>query len=385
MNPHPNGQPAQDTAFQTIAQGAEIGQLNKEIVAAVQLHNDKPTPTSRQTIERLIARIKDLAPWEKLTTWQPTPDDLAALDNTEIAHRLQTLLQQTRQLDVMKQHETAPPPVPWLVKKWMPDATLTVLTGAGEAGKSRISLQLAVAVAIGAHQFILPSTKKPPLTKTAPQLTEGTQGPVIFAAWETRRTAFANRLIGACGNQTATVEACNDKIHYVNMRRDGGIWGASPGVHTSTAGEILPGGRLLFDYAAEQEARLLILDPLAAAFIANENDRALVRSFLSALDQWADDHSCAVLIISHPPKSDSNQSGSTDWRNGVQAVWTLKAGDDDTRTLAVDKLNEGPKPDSVTVAYEDSRFVAVNSTGETNDSAQTTTASQKGAHLDSNV
>ena len=58
------------------------------------------------------------------------------------------------------------------------------------------------------------------------------------------------------------------------------------------------------------QTRLLIIDPLAAAFVQNENDRALVRAFLSALDQWAEDHSCAVLIISHPPKGDSAQSGS---------------------------------------------------------------------------
>ena len=41
--------------------------------------------------------------------------------------------------NVLTEHSSNPPPVSWLVKGWMPDATLSVLTGAGGAGKSRIA------------------------------------------------------------------------------------------------------------------------------------------------------------------------------------------------------------------------------------------------------
>lgn len=269
------------------------------------------------------------------------------------------------QLDAFSEHDPAPDEVSFLVKGWMPDATLSVLTGAGGAGKSRIALQLAVAIATGAERFIWPSATRRPVDCRAPELqTAGQPAPVVFAAWETRRLAFANRLAAICGQEG--VDRLTGRLHYVNMRPSGGLWGATPGAHTSTAGGWLPGGNALRAYAKRAGARLLIIDPLAAAFVANENDRALVRAFLSGLDQWAEDTGCAVLIISHPPKSGDPQSGSTDWRNGVQAVWELAPADKNetggARRLQVDKLNEGPIPAAARVDFEGGRFVEVNTT-----------------------
>ena len=272
------------------------------------------------------------------------------------------------QLDAFNEHDPNPLPVSFLVKGWMPDATLSVLTGAGGAGKSRIALQLAVAVATGAETFIWPTGKHPipPDKLHAPEVLTGCPAPVVFAAWETRHRAFENRLAAICGppgeERAHFMEQLTGVLNYVNMKPSGGLWGAAQGAHTSTAGAWLDGWTALSAYAERVKARLLIIDPLAAAFVANENDRALVRAFLSALDQWAEDNECAVLIISHPPKSDSPQSGSTDWRNGVQAVWELAAGKDDpagARVLKVDKLNEGPIPKPVSVDYETGRFVEV--------------------------
>jgi hypothetical protein len=277
--------------------------------------------------------------------------------------------------NVLTKHSPNPPPVSWLVKDWMPDATLSVLTGAGGAGKSRIALQIAVAVATGAERFIQTESGAAMLNGlNAPQLLAA--GPVVFAAWETRLLAWQNRLAAICGQgaeRAKRIRQLAGQLHYVNMRPEGGLWGAAQGAHTSTTGSWLDGGIALLDYAAAAQARLLIIDPLAAAFVQNENDRALVRAFLSALDQWAEDHNCAVLIISHPPKGDSAQSGSTDWRNGVQAVWTLetakvKDGDekgklvpapDGERILQVDKLNEGAPPDPVYLQFIEGRFAEV--------------------------
>ncbi|MXX26982.1 MAG: AAA family ATPase [Caldilineaceae bacterium SB0668_bin_21] len=276
--------------------------------------------------------------------------------------------------NVLTDHSPNPPPVSWLVKDWMPDATLSVLTGAGGAGKSRIALQLAVAVATGAERFIQTESGAVMLSgPKAPALLAA--GPVVFAAWETRLLAWQNRLAAVCGrgaDRAERVRQLTGQLHYVNMRPEGGLWGAAQGAHTSTTGYWLDGGDALLNYAAAARARLLIIDPLAAAFVQNENDRALVRAFLSALDQWAEDHNCAVLIISHPPKGDSAQSGSTDWRNGVQAVWTLETAavtDKETkktvsapsgeRILQVDKLNEGAPPNPVYLKFIEGRFAEV--------------------------
>ena len=117
----------------------------------------------------------------------------------------------------------------------------------------------------------------------------------------------------------------------------------------------------------------MIIDPLAGAFMQNENDRALVRAFLSALDQWCEDHNCATLIVSHPAKhGDDAQSGSTDWRNGVQAVWDMSAArvkqenksipaPNGERCLRLDKVNEASdRAPKIYLQWDSGRFVEVN-------------------------
>ncbi len=298
--------------------------------------------------------------------------------------------------NVLTKHVTNPPPVSWLVKGWMPDATLSVLTGAGGAGKSRIALQLAVAMATGADRFIPTENGAAMLSGLkAPELLAA--GPVVFAAWETRLLAWQNRLADVCGqgaDRAQRIRQLTGLLHYVNMRPVGGLWGAAQGAHTSTTGSWLEGGNALLDYAAAAQARLLIIDPLAAAFVQNENDRALVRAFLSALDQWAETCKCAVLIISHPPKSDSAQSGSTDWRNGVQAVWTLETtkvmdGDDKgklvpapggERILQVDKLNEDALPEPVYLKFIEGRFAEVEMPAKQTEAANNGKSTQTNAN-----
>lgn len=360
---------------------AQNGQL-----PPIQTENVQPRPGALELQRIITARGSGAA---------PSPDDVAALmalrpSTIAPAIDVVTLIEQLHSddasvrdqawevlaplltdpadhLDAISTHAVHPPPISWLVEGWMPDATLSVLTGAGGAGKSRIALQLAIAVSLGVEHFIMPAaiSGRSLGLQRAPRVVD--DGPVVFAAWETRRLAFANRLAAICGHDRERVDLIgrlDNRLHYVNMRPSGGMWGARSGAHTSTTGGWLPGGVALRSYAERAQARLLIIDPIAAAFVQNENDRALVRAFLSALDQWAEDVGCSVLIIAHPPKSDSALSGSTDWRNGVQAVWELAAADKNdphgARTLKVDKLNEGPIPASVRVDFEAGRFVEVN-------------------------
>ena len=274
--------------------------------------------------------------------------------------------------EMTSKHTPDPSHITWLVKGWMPDATLSVLTGAGGAGKSRIALQLAVAVATGQPRFLtVENTNRHPNSK-APDDYVTDSGPVVFAAWETRHIAFANRLAAICGPigsiRNEQIKLINDAktLHYTNMRPHGGLWGSPRGALSDTAGELLPGGKALLSAAARLKPRLLIIDPVAAAYAGNENDRTMVRAFLSHLDQWADDNICAVLLIAHPPKSAHAQSGSTDWRNGVQAVWDLTTdkNDEDKRILRMDKLNEGPIPDQFILTYQNGRFIGEADTQE---------------------
>ena len=396
MNERRNGRPqiaAETEQIQPDPIAAAYDKLNAALAAG------KDDPSARATLQAEMPTDSDAG------AATPTGADIAeGLRSENEAAReqakseIQKLLAPGPALaNVLTEHSPNPPPVSWLVKGWMPDATLSVLTGAGGAGKSRIALQLAVAVATGAKRFIqtesgaamLNGPKTPELLAT---------GPVVFAAWETRLLAWQNRLAAICGqgaDRAERIRQLSSQLHYVNMRPEGGLWGAERGEHTSTAGNWLHGGTALLNYAAAAQARLLVIDPLAAAFVQNENDRALVRAFLSALDQWAEDHNCAVLIISHPPKSESAQSGSTDWRNGVQAVWTLEtakikdknekgkliSAPNGERILQVDKLNEGPLPRPIYLDFVEGRFAEVEKPTNQNANAQDQKTHNEGSLL----
>ncbi|MDE0463734.1 MAG: AAA family ATPase [Caldilineaceae bacterium] len=384
MNERQNGRP-QIAAGTEHIQPDPVAAAYDKLKAALAAGKDDPAA-------RAILQAALPAPVDAAAPGPTGPDIAEGLRSDNDAARAQAK-SRIRQLlnpapalaNVLTAHSPNPPPVSWLVKDWMPDATLSVLSGAGGAGKSRIALQLAVAVATGAERFIQTGSGAAMLNGlNAPQLLAA--GPVVFAAWETRLLAWQNRLAAVCGqgaDRAERIRQLSGRLHYVNMRPEGGLWGAAQGAHTSTTGYWLDGGNALLDYTAAAHARLLIIDPLAAAFVQNENDRALVRAFLSALDQWAEDHSCAVLIISHPPKGDSAQSGSTDWRNGVQAVWTLETAaitDKETnktvpapggeRILQVDKLNEGAPPKPVYLKFGAGRFDEVAEPAGHNTNAQ---------------
>ena len=77
--------------------------------------------------------------------------------------------------------------------------------------------------------------------------------------------------------------------------------------------------------AQRNGTRLLIIDPLGAAFAGNENDRKEVRQFCVSWDGWGRQVGCAVLIIGHPPKtSGAAYSGSTEWHNAIRFRWNLE-------------------------------------------------------------
>jgi len=106
--------------------------------------------------------------------------------------------------------------------------------------------------------------------------------------------------------------------------------GADEGLHhNATEGGFSATGLALLQRAEQRadrkQARLLVIDPSAAAFSSSEIDRAQVRQFIGALDAWAMKHDCTVMIITHSPKATgAAYSGSTDWRNAPRFMLTLK-------------------------------------------------------------
>ena len=245
----------------------------------------------------------------------------------------------------------------WLVPRWLPRGRIGLFTGEGGKGKSRAALQLAVALAAGEARWIKAYSNKAERGATrllgVPIHAANRTGEpvnVAIATWEDESAEVARRVWdlgtagpwGDAGPDSTAAADLGKRLHVAELAGAGPLWAPRAGGsgHVSTMGALTGKGRWLRRFCEEREARLLIVDPLAAAFALNENDRGLVRGFMADWDRWGRDTDCAVLLIGHPPKGkDSDWSGSTDWQAASRVVWTL--GIEDTGTGEEILKNDG--------------------------------------------
>lgn len=232
-----------------------------------------------------------------------------------------------------------PRPREWLLPGWLPSGRIAMLTGTGGNGKSRLAIQLAGAIAAGDTTWL----------SGGPELATAAPATAILATWEDDKDEVARRLRAARGGDEAPGDVGNRFVR-VGMAGRGPIWEPNRGGsgHISTIASITPSGAWLRAYAARRKARLLILDPLAAAFASDENSRAHVRRFLADWDAWGQAAGCSVLLVSHPPKSDAKYAGSTDWQAGVRALLSLEyvetgTGDEDADNKGKRKPAPAPR------------------------------------------
>ena len=97
-------------------------------------------------------------------------------------------------------------------------------------------------------------------------------------------------------------DATGGRIKFVDMADNGPLWAPLRSGHVSSIASLTTAGEKLRKYAESVEARLLVIDPLAAAYAGDENVRGLVRAFLSSWDAWGRRTGCAVLFVGHTPK-----------------------------------------------------------------------------------
>ena len=162
---------------------------------------------------------------------------------------------------------------------------------------------------------------------------------VVIASWEDEPSELNRRVRGIQERlKWPQYQGLNKNLRAYRMAGEGPIWHME-NLAKVQQGALSPAGRRLLNRCRDEEARLLILDPLAAAYGGNENDRVQVRAFMSYLDRWAQDAECTVLLIAHPSKTsnkstnstgsddDYANSGSTDWHSAARSVWELKQAD----------------------------------------------------------
>lgn len=255
---------------------------------------------------------------EALTGAKDAPDPLAVL-----AERLAVRIPEAVDLPCGPDPPTARD---WLIEGWLPAGRIGLLSGEGSAGKSRLALQLACAIAAGGEDWLPASDGKAAIMGAA----DGEARPAVLAGWEDEPDELDRRwwwLQSDRGSalRWASADRIGGRLRRLDLRRLGSVWGPPAGQHVSTVGGLTDAGAAVRQHCEAVGARLLVLDPLAAAFAGNENDRGLVRAFMADWDGWASASGCAVLLIGHPPKSEAAYSGSTDWRNAARFLWELTA------------------------------------------------------------
>ena len=230
---------------------------------------------------------------------------------------LDARLRAAKPLEIASLVNPNPPGVDWLIDGWLLWGRVALLAGDGGLGKSRLALRLAAGIASAEPDWLSGITTAEGSRRRLLQIDAPAN--VVIATWEDDLDEFDRRL-AAIGKHDAT----GGRIKFVDMADHGPLWAPLRSGHVSSIASLTTAGEKLREYAESVDARLLVIDPLAAAYAGDENVRGLVRAFLSSWDAWGRRNGCAVLFVGHTPKSISSTSGSTDWRNAVRNLWSME-------------------------------------------------------------
>ena len=243
----------------------------------------------------------------------------------------------------------APPGREWLIDGCLSRGRIALLSGRGAVGKSKLGIQLCHAIAAGSAGQ--DGTRR--WFDGGPEVNIGEEH-VAFATWEDDADEIMRRMLDhpayAHGNAAAALNAdLADRLHVFDLAGQGPLWEQSDRGH----GRLTETGIALRLRCEAAGARLLVIDPLSAAYADSEISRGAVRAFIGSWDAWGREADCTVFIVGHPPKGnagdDARYSGSTDWRNGVRSFLFLERTDgmQDRATLVADKVSYAPKPKDI--------------------------------------
>lgn len=236
-----------------------------------------------------------------------------------------------------------PPPVPFVIPGWLPAGVVTLFAAHGGAGKSFIALYIAVCVATGRHPF-----------------EAGVRIPrrrVLFYSAEDGLPVLQGRLRRYLDYMAVSADDLDGWFSLLDATAsDNVLFRADKGSGATTtrydwlAGEVQAFG-----------AEVLIFDNASDAMDANENDRAAVRQFMSALRNVAP----TVLLLSHVdaassmarPREAKGYSGSTAWNNSARSRWFLTKDAGGSLVLQQPKVNYARAGAEVLLQWDDTHGV----------------------------
>ena len=231
------------------------------------------------------------------------------------------------------------PQTQWVVPYVIPLGAVTILSGEGGVGKSRLALQLAAAASLRTglwtHDWvpaINEDSESIPVQRTHRPFT------VLVVNAEDQLSDAARRIVQiregiaqARGDGKLPPErmgtelaAGMSRISYYQAR--GAIWGPAEGgsTHIETTAELTDVGRDVRAQCERVGVRMLILDPLANLYASSEITRSHVAAFMRSWNAWAQRTGLAVVLLAHPPKSGAAFSGSSSWPGASRSAIEFK-------------------------------------------------------------
>ena len=298
----------------------------------INFKNNKQLETLR--LETLNTDRETLIEALKLDLATPLPDKLN--DKAEVVRGRENTFKQIRsindelqtaeknakieavEMSTLTREEIEAYSTPWLIEDILPAERLTLFTGDGGIGKSFFALQYVAALTMGIHNHTFRSTDPNEIGKD--HLTDSIK--VAYASYEESKEEVGSRLLEIEKVlKWVITEAIMKKMLFIDLKEFGPLWGVEHEKHYSTRAKLLDVGDFVTEKSKDYD--LLIIDPVAGAFGANENERSAVREFTSFLNGWGQREKCATILIAHPPKTESDYSGSTDWLGSCRMFWTL--------------------------------------------------------------
>lgn len=235
-------------------------------------------------------------------------------------------------------HGTTPEATRWRLDGWLPEGTVTLLSANGGVGKSNLSLQLGVAMAMG-FQFMGLETQP---------------GKVLVMSGEDEARTVHFRVANICQELQLGMADLKGKLDVYDLTQtDCVLW---------RDGQPTDKMQWLADTAVRTHAEVIVIDNASDVFADNENDRTAVRGFMRALNLIAHVTRAAVLLLAHVDKAsvragaglDSNTtfSGSTAWNNSARSRWAMVRDSDRQVMLRHEKCNLGPLQEELSLEFD---------------------------------
>jgi RecA-family ATPase len=240
-----------------------------------------------------------------------------------------------------------PPVREWRWDSFMPDGQATLLTGAGAAGKSLATQQMATCIAMGLPFLGVPTK----------------QAPALYITCEDDLDELHRRQDAICASLGITLESTRGRLFLLSLQGEIG----NELAHFDHEGgmTIAPRYTQIEQTCIALGIKHCTIDNTAHSFAGNENARNEVAAFVNLNNRLAQAIGGSVLMVGHPNKAGDSYSGSTAWENQVRSRLYLEVPrnddgvpiDPDRRLLRNEKANYSQRGSEVHFYWFKGAFV----------------------------